>query len=76
MKLIGYSVPATHGPGNTGARISYIRERLPSRGGNFCRLTPTTKSKWTNVLQHNRHDCVGMRAVVMRAAADLGNSRR
>ena len=33
MKLTGYSVSSSHGPGNTGQRIRYVRQQLFKHGG-------------------------------------------
>ena len=71
MKLIGYSVPSIHGPRNTGQRIRHVRHQLIKRRGDYDALTSVTKAKWTNVLEHNRHDCVGLREVLTRAVFDL-----
>lgn len=71
MKLIGYRVPASHGPGNTGQRIRYVRNQLMKRNGVYQSLTPVAKGKWTKMLRHNRHDCVGLMEVVLRAVTDL-----
>jgi hypothetical protein len=76
LELIGYPVSSSHGAGNTGQRIRHLREGLSRCDGDFTRLTRTVKSKWTNLLEHNRHDCVGMRAVVLRAATELEQSTR
>ena len=71
MKLIGYSVPSIHGPWNTGQRIRHIRHQLIKRRGDYDALTPVTKAKWTNMLEHNRHDCVGLSELFIRMVSDL-----
>jgi hypothetical protein len=71
LGAIGYAVPKSHGPGNTGARIQAVRTALERTEGSYEQLTPVQKSKWTNLLQHNRHDCEGMKAFCLKAAADL-----
>ena len=74
MKLVGYHVPASHGPGNTGQRIRYVRRQLVSRCGDFSSITATGKAKWTNLLKHNFHDCAGLRAVLTRVIEGLSRS--
>ena len=69
LKLIGYQVPGMHGPGNTADRVRFVRNALAKRGS-YEALTAVQKAKWTNLLQHNRHDCVGLRALVERIALD------
>jgi hypothetical protein len=39
--------------------------------GTFERLTPGQREAWKTVLTHNLYDCLGLREVVMTAAADL-----
>jgi len=64
MKATGYKVPAIHGPGNTSQRILYVRNQV-LRKGNFDEISSSAKTKWTNVLSHNYHDCVGLRHVMV-----------
>ena len=71
MNLIGYHVPSTAGPGNTGQRLRTVREQLVRRNGDYENLTAVSKGKWTKVLSHNYHDCVGMREVTLAAMKDL-----
>ena len=71
LDAIGYQVSTSHGPGNTGSRIQTVRAALESAGGRYDRLTRVQKAKWTNLLEHNRHDCEGMRTFCLKAAAEL-----
>jgi hypothetical protein len=71
LDAIGYEVSTSHGPGNTGSRIQTVRAALESTGGRYDRLTRVQKAKWTNLLEHNRHDCEGMRTFCLKAAAEL-----
>lgn len=66
--LIGYSVPSALGPGNSAQRIRYVRNMLEKKDGQFAALTPTAKAKWTKALEHNLHDCKGLRALMVRCA--------
>jgi hypothetical protein len=67
MDLVGYDVPPAFGPGLTGKRLRRVHQQLEARGS-YAQITPVTKGQWTKLLEHNRHDCVGMRAVVLTAA--------
>lgn len=58
-------VHAIHEPGHTATRLRHVRHQLATRNGDFSRLTRVAKGKWTKVLTHNYHDCVGL-AHVMR----------
>jgi hypothetical protein len=67
LALIGYQVPEDAAPGHVGESIRVIRHRL-ERG-----LLPTTahEARWKRLVEHNRHDCAGMRRVCIRATAEL-----
>jgi hypothetical protein len=67
LALIGYQVPKVHGPGHTGQRIKDVRIQL-ARRGRFSALTAVAKGKWTKLLQHNRHDCAGLHALLVEIA--------
>ena len=69
MNAVGYPVPATDRLGQTGQRLRLVRSQLKQRG-DFAKLTPVQKGKWTKVLTHNRHDCLGLLAV-MTSVADI-----
>jgi hypothetical protein len=69
--LAQYEVSPIHGAGHTGDRIRYLRSMLENREGNFESLPPGSKRKWSNLLAHNRHDCLGMRQVCQSAAHGL-----
>jgi hypothetical protein len=73
LTLIGYSVPKAFGPGNSAQRIRYVREML-QRKDDYAALTPTAKAKWTKALEHNWHDCDGLRQLVLRCAKDLATT--
>ena len=73
LRLIGYEIPPTQQGGKTGARIRAVREALQTRGA-FEALTPTQKRKWASLLEHNWHDCNGMREVLRIAEAGVRES--
>ena len=60
FELVGHPVPKAFGPGNF-QRIRYVRDMLNRRAGEYGALTAVAKAKWTKALEHNRHDCVGLR---------------
>lgn len=67
LALIGYPVPEEAVGGHVGDTIRSIRPRL-ERG-----LSPTLaqRDRWDHLLEHNRHDCAGMRRVCLRATKEL-----
>ncbi len=67
LDLVGYRVPSCYGPGNVGETIRVVRARL-ERG---LPLTDGQHTRWHNLVEHNRHDCAGMRAVCLRATREL-----
>lgn len=69
MARVEYKVPTVHGPMKTGARIATTLALLEKEKP-YDLWTGTQKSKWTNLLQHNRHDCYGMQAVLERIWTD------
>jgi hypothetical protein len=71
FELIGYTVPTAFGPGNSAQRIRYVREMLDNKGSDYSALTSTAKAKWTKALEHNWHDCNGLRELMIRCAHDL-----
>lgn len=67
LELVGYEVPDSAGPGQVGATVRSLRQRLDAG-------RPPTEAqleRWDHLLEHNRHDCEGMRAVCVRAATEL-----
>jgi hypothetical protein len=72
LALIAYPVPEDAAPGHVGESIRVLRHRL-ERG-----LSPTTaqEARWKRLVEHNRHDCAGMRRVCMRATTELDATTR
>ena len=67
---INYEIPKHLGKGNATKRLKAVREML-ERCGDYTKLTSTKKRQWTNLLEYNRHDVLGMQALTMRAAEDM-----
>jgi hypothetical protein len=63
MRIAGYRVPTVHGPLKTGTRIALF-ESLIDRGRPYQSWTKGQKSHWTKFLNHNRHDCFGLKSVL------------
>lgn len=70
LELIGHARPAHLGERKSTSRLRTVRDMLAQRR-HFALLTPVVKAKWTKLLEHNAIDCEGMRALVLRAAAEL-----
>ena len=70
-ELIGFDVPKAFGPGNSAQRIRSARSMLQKRDGDYERLTPVVKGKWTKALLHNWYDCEGLRQLVTVIAHDV-----
>ncbi|MCP3859007.1 MAG: hypothetical protein GY704_05095 [Phycisphaeraceae bacterium] len=56
-KLLEAPRRASYGKGCTTSRLRHVMAQVERRG-DFSRLTPTAKGKWTRVLQHNETDCL------------------
>lgn len=70
LDLIGYETAYIHQGGQTAKRVRTVRAMLPKKGNDYVQLTPGAKKAWTNVLQHNWHDCNGLRELTIRCAED------
>ena len=64
LALIEYPIPTTQQGGLTGQRIRAVRDAMTKRQV-FESLTPTQKRKWRSLLEHNWHDCNGLRELMM-----------
>jgi hypothetical protein len=71
MKAVGYDVPRALAPGNAATWLRHVLERLEATGGNYRKLSASAKRHWHALLEYNRHDCAGMRAVYERASREL-----
>jgi hypothetical protein len=67
LALIEYVVPDEAVGGDVGETIRILRPRLESAQ----LLTERQWKRWNDLLEHNRHDCAGMKRVCVRAAAEL-----
>ena len=67
LELIRYPVPDDAEAGHVGDTIRDLRPRL-ARG---LPLTAKQQDRWDRLVEHNRFDCAGMRAVCLRATREL-----
>jgi hypothetical protein len=67
LVLVGYTVPTEAAGGDVGEVIRDIRSRR-ARG---LPLTAGQRERWDRLLEHNRHDCAGMRRVCLVATHEL-----
>lgn len=68
LTLVGHRVPEGAGPGRAGETIGILVNAF-ERGRRPADLTDNQRRRWADLLEHNRHDCLGMRRVC-RIAAD------
>ena len=71
MKAVGYEVPRSLAPGNAAKWLGNVLQRLDAAGGDYRELSASAKRHWHALLEYNRHDCAGMRAVYERATREL-----
>jgi hypothetical protein len=66
LELIGYARPSHLGDRKQTKRVRALRQGLETNrvSGDHSKLTTTQKGGWTKVLDHNRVDCYGVRALV------------
>ena len=67
LALIGYPVPMTPRPATWAPRSGTSVPRL-ARG---LPLTAPQQARWDRLVEHNRFDCAGLRAVCLRATREL-----
>ena len=67
---VGYEVPRHLKKGQAMKWLRSILGGLEKRG-DYSKLTPKQKESWENLLEYNRHDVFGLRAVVQRASQDM-----
>jgi hypothetical protein len=72
LTMIGYPVPEEAAPGQVGETIRVVRHRL-ERG---LHVTAAQLARWRRLVEHNRHDCAGMRRVCILATKELDATAR
>ncbi len=73
LDLIDIHYPAYLGFKKTGPRIAAVRNQLTKKQGDWTKVTPTVKAKWTKALAKNRLDCEYLRDLTVRIAKDAQN---
>ena len=68
---VRYEVPAEGAPGDVGETIRKLRATSPR--GNA--LTALQVERWRRLVEHNRHDCIGMRRLTLMATEALDDQR-
>ena len=66
LKLVGVSRGDYLGVRQTTQRIKAVEDML-ERKGSYQLLTAVNKAKWTKLLEHNKIDVEGMKALVLKA---------
>ena len=64
LDLIQYEVPPNAGQGISANAISGVRSAF-QKGVDFGQLDAELRGAWYSMLEHNFHDCAGMRAVLL-----------
>jgi hypothetical protein len=72
LVVIGYPVPEDAAPGKVGETVRVLRHRLEQG----LPLTTPQQARWKRLVEHNRHDCAGMRRVCIRATTELDATTR
>ncbi len=67
LGLIEYVVPEAAEAGEVGETIRRLRRTLDAGR----ELTANQHERWERLLEHNRHDCAGMKRICLRAAREL-----
>jgi hypothetical protein len=67
LQLIGFDVPESAGPGTVGATVGSLRQSLDAGR----QPSQQQAQRWADLLEHNHYDCLGTRAVCIRAAGEL-----
>lgn len=66
---LGMPRPNAYGPGKTGARIRYALKQARKKA-DYASWSPGGKTKLTQVVNHNKHDCEATRFVLEHLAAN------
>jgi len=64
LSFIGFERGAYLGDRQSTQRIQSVRKMLAVKG-DYEKLTPTVKAKWTKLLEHNEIDVLGMKKLVL-----------
>lgn len=67
-RLAGYTRPLA---GNPAAWLRATEKRLAAAGGRYRHISATGKRDWHRLLDYNRHDCLALRHVTLKASREL-----
>jgi len=67
---VDYNFPENLPKGNATRWLRAVSDGLAKRG-DFASLTSTQKGHWERLLEYNRHDVYGLRALTLRVSAEL-----
>jgi hypothetical protein len=70
---VGYQVPEAAGVGRAGDTIRILGDAF-DRGRTGAQLTANQRQRWSDLRNHNAHDCAGMRSICMTAVSALSSS--
>ena len=73
LKFIGNPPPPHLGTAKTTKRLRAVIKMLETRHDEYDRMTPTVKAGWTKLLDHNKHDCHGIRSLMIRISDETDN---
>jgi hypothetical protein len=71
MRAAGIRPPRALTPPRPAAWARYVLDRLAANDGSYRSLKPPAKTAWHKLLEYNRLDCEGLRAVYTRAVREL-----
>jgi Protein of unknown function (DUF3293) len=71
MRALGIRTPRALAPPRPAAWARYVLDRLAANNGRYRSLKPAAKAAWHKLLDYNRLDCEGRRAVYTRAGREL-----
>jgi hypothetical protein len=60
MRVTNYTAPADYAPRKTTQRINSVITALDKKGGDFDKISPTNKAKFTKLLKHNEFDVMAL----------------
>jgi hypothetical protein len=73
LDLVGYQVPEAAGVGRAADTIRILGDAF-DRGRTAAQLTANQRQRWSDLRNHNAHDCAGMRSICMTAVSALSSS--
>ena len=74
-RLAGYPAAAAIDKAAPATWIRHVLNQMTATGGSYRRTTSETKRDWHRLLEYNRHDCLALRHIVLKAARELESWR-